>query len=59
MRSEIRNMEGAIASPDPPAEEGEKAAQTDDEDTVHEVVTRELFGTNLGEEDVPTSETPR
>ena len=58
--SEIRNIEGAIASPDPPpvpAEEGEEAAQTGGEDTLREVITGELSGTNLGE-DVSTSETP-
>ena len=57
--SEIRNIEGAIASPDPPpvaAEEGEEAAQIGGEGTLCEVVTGKLSGTNLGKEEVPASE---
>ena len=59
--SEIRNIEGAIASPDPSpvsTEEGENAAQADDEAALRDVVTRELSGVNLGEEDVLASEVP-
>ena len=61
--SEIRNIEGAIASPDPSpvsAEEGEKAIQVNDEGeaTLREVVTEELSGVNLGEEDVLVSQAP-
>lgn len=59
--SEIRNIEGAIASPDPSpvsTEEGEKAAQADDEAALRDVVTRELSGVNLGEEDVLASGAP-
>ena len=56
-QSEIRNIEGAITSPDPSpvsAEEGEKATQTDDGDqaALREVVAGGLSGVNLGEEDV-------
>jgi len=61
--SEIRNIDGAITSPDPSsvsAEEGERAAQAEDEGeaVLREVVTRELSGVNLGEEDILASEAP-
>lgn len=60
---EIRNIEGAIATPDSSpasAEEGEKAIQADDEDqtALREVITGELSEVNLGEEDVAASEAP-
>jgi superfamily II DNA/RNA helicase len=60
---EIRNIEGAIASPDPqPAseEEGEAATQADDENeaALREVVTGGTSGVNLGEEDVLATEAP-
>ena len=60
---EIRNIEGAIVSPDPPpasTTEGEETIQADgeDESALREVVTWELSGVDLGGEDELTSETP-
>ncbi|KAF9646100.1 hypothetical protein BDM02DRAFT_3262483 [Thelephora ganbajun] len=59
---EIRNIEGAIASPDPQpvsTEEGETASQPDeDEVTLHDVVTEGLSGVNLGGEDILAPEAP-
>ena len=60
---EIRNIEGAIVSPDPQpssTEEGEAVSQADDEDeaALRDVVTGELSGVGLGGEDVLASETP-
>lgn len=61
--SEIRNIEGAIASPDPrpeSTEEGGMAIQADNEGevTFHEAVTGELSGVDLQEEEVLGSESP-
>ena len=61
--SEIRNIGGAVASPDPSpvsTEEGEKAAQANDEGeaALRDIVTEELSGVDLGEEDVLASEAP-
>ena len=57
---EIRNIEGAIASPDSRStslEEGETAAD-EGEATLREIVTGEVSGVGLGEEDVLSSEPP-
>jgi superfamily II DNA/RNA helicase len=58
--SEIRNIEGAIASPDPSpvsGEGGEENAQANEEGeaVLRDVVTEELSGIDLGEEDVLAS----
>ena len=60
---EIRNIEGAIAAPDShptPVEDGEMATQVagEGEATLREVVTEEVSGVNLGEEDILASEAP-
>lgn len=59
--SEIRNIKGAITFPDSlpvTVEEGEETTQTDDEDqaALREVMTEELSGVDLGEQDVLTPE---
>ena len=61
--SEIRNMGGAITSPDPqpaPAEVDETATLPDDEDetALRAAITGEYSGVNSSEEDVPVSEAP-
>ena len=58
---EIRNVEGATASPDPQhasAEDGKTATQADDEEeaALREAVTGGVSGVHLGEEDVLASE---
>ena len=60
---EVRNIEGAITSPDPQpasAETGETVTRVDSEDegTLRNVVVGELSEANLGEEDVLASEGP-
>ncbi|KAF9651830.1 hypothetical protein BDM02DRAFT_3109910, partial [Thelephora ganbajun] len=59
---EIRNIEGAIASPDPQpvsTEVGETGLQPDeDEVTLHDVVIEGLSGVNLGGEDILAPEAP-
>ena len=63
-QSEIRNIEGAIASPDPqPASLGEGEVVThgieEGEVTLREVVAEGVSRVGLGEEDTLTLETPR
>lgn len=61
---EIRNIGGAIASPDPApmsAEEGDKVTRADNENEAvfREIVAGELSGVDLGEEDVLASGAPQ